>query len=59
MPGLDPGRLIRRARELKDESRKLCERSRRAVKNSKRLEEIFAASRPESDHTRRKHPLNT
>jgi hypothetical protein len=57
VPGLDTGQLIEDARHLVAESKEICERSRHAVEKSKRLEEIFAASRPESDQTRRKHPL--
>jgi len=57
MPKLDPGRLIRHARDLIDDSKKMCERSRHAVEKSKRLEEIFTASHPSIVHTRRKRPL--
>ena len=37
MPGLDQARLIRRARELKDESKEICKRSRVIIEKSKRL----------------------
>jgi len=41
MPKLDPGRLIRHARDLIDDSKKLCERSRHAIERSKRLKQII------------------
>jgi len=54
MPELDTGRLIRHARDLIDDSKKICERSHHAVEKSKRLEEIFTASHPAIVHARRK-----
>jgi len=43
MPQPDPDRLIRQARELKKDSLKLCEHSRRVIEKSKYVERIFTA----------------
>lgn len=39
MAKLDPGRLIDQAQHLVDERRALCDRSRRAITESKRLQD--------------------
>ena len=57
MPKLDLGRLIRHARDLIDDSKKICERSRYAVEKSKRLKQIIDVPNPRPERSRRKHPF--
>ncbi len=59
MPELDTGRLIRHARDLIDDSKKICERSRHAVEKSKRLKQIIDVPNPEFERPRRKRSLKT
>lgn len=55
MDKFDPGGLIHQAQHLVDESRALCDRSRRAVKESERLQDRLG--HPRLDRTRRKRLL--
>ena len=59
MAELNSSQLIRNARHLVAESKKICERSRHAIEKSERLEEIFTASHPAIVHARRKRSLKT
>lgn len=51
MPKIDPPQLVRQAQELMAESKEICERSRRAVNESKCLQKALGVSR----HARHKH----
>ena len=55
MAELDIGRLIHMAKHLVDESRALCDRSRRAVKESERLQDRLG--HPRLHRARRKRLL--
>lgn len=55
MDKFDPGRLIHQAQHLVDESRALCDRSRRAIAEGKRLQDLLAL--PRLDRARRRRLL--